>query len=361
MRWEIKKSVHLFQIVLLVLLILYTGRVVWTQSTQGRNYVYEEQRYTATGASLRKQNRAIAEKYAGHPVDDALFVAFNQDVLDALPLDENGNARFEDWLYGTSLYEYMEFFRTGEDHAVGETFTDTAGMFAGEVPVYAYTDGWDAVNRCLSLLSWTITFGCIVAFSSLFASEYSSGMIALIHPTEHGRGRTVCRKYAVGMLLSAAVYLVLTAGFVLAMLAVFGADGAGADARLLASGKYIALTEHVTCLGLTLLRLLCGLLSCVSAVAMTMAISAFSANPYIAVVASSVVYFAPYLIKTASFSPLSLLPYNICNAFSGAWSDVGSTGFLLTLYILAGLFWCGVSFALCLWGFRRCPQRRRAK
>ncbi len=361
MRWEIKKSVNLFQIVLLILLILYTGRVVWTQATQERNYVYEEQRYTATGASLREQNRAIAQKYAGQSVDDALFVAFNQDVLDALPLDENGNARFEDWLYGTSLYEYMEFFRTGNDHAAGETFTDTAGMFAGKPPVYEYTDGWDAVNRCLSLLSWTITFGCIVAFSSLFASEYSSGMIALIHPTENGRGRTVCRKYTVGMMLSSAVYLVLTVGFIVAMLAVFGADGAGADARLLASGKYIALSENVTCLGLTLLRLLCGLLNCVSAVAITMAISAFSANPYIAVVASAVVYFVPYLVRTPSFSPLSLLPYNICNAFSVAWSDVGSTGFLLTLYVLASLFWCGGSFAACRWGFRRCPQKKRTK
>ncbi len=355
MIWEVKKCLSRFSLFMFALLLLFTVRMIWTQIFDGRQYAYEEERYYATGAEIREKNHKLGERYGGQIVDDDLFADFDVLVSEGLALDENGKARFDQWLYGTSLYTYSEFFDLGADHRIGEHYTDTESVFRIEPPRFAYTDGWNEINECLSLLNYTITFVCIIAAAFFFSSEYQNGMIIIIHTTALGREKTSVWKYFTAFMLSSSVYLLVTFLFSAVVLAVWGADGAGADIQLLSSGRYITVAEYVNCATLVFVRILCGWLGLCGAVAMSLAVSVYSPNPYVAVILSLAVYSSGYLAKPGRgiSSILYLLPFHVTNAFAGDWSDTAPLPIWVIMYILATLVLCCFSLFLCRRRFSR--------
>ena len=363
MSWEIKKILNIFNLIIVILLVLYTGRMIYTQANLGRHYAYEETSYYATGKELREKDKELAKKYTDRVVNEEFFIDFDHEVAEGLALDKNGNARFETWLYGTSLYEYTEFFKLGQDYMSGDAYTDTAAIFAIDNPVYSYTEGWNVLNNCIPLLAWTVTFGCIIIFSSFVSNEYSSGMIMLIHPSKNGRKQTAINKYMAALLLSSAIYIILIIVMAVIVMFIWGTENPTATIQLLSSGKYISLAEEMSCIKLISYRILCGWLNLCSAIGITMAISALSDNSYISVVLSLGTYYFPYLFELPknTFSILSFLPYNICNAFSNNWTNLGYSTYLLFMYLLATIIWCGLSLWLCISKLERYPLKKNGK
>ena len=349
MKWEIKKYLNTLNIVLFALLLAFLGRMLWTRAHDGRQYAYEEERYYATGAELREKNRALGKLYEGRVVDDDLFSDFDVLVSEGLALDEDGKARFDQWLYGTSLYTYSEFFDLGNPHRIGEHYTDTGSAFRIDPPHFSYTDGWNEINECLALLNYTITFVSIVSAAFLFPMEYQNGMISVMHTTVKGWEKTALWKYFTVVLLSSVIYLLLNTLFSTAIFAIWGTDGAGASVQLLSSGRYIGVVEHINCITLVSGRILCGWLGLIGAVAVTLAISAYSPNPYIAVILSLATYSASYLIKPGKglSAIFTFLPFYACNAFAGDWSAIAPFSLMIALYFLTDLILCGVTLFLC--------------
>ena len=355
MKWEIKKYLSVFNLVLFSLLLVFVGRMIWTRAHDERHYTYEGERYTATGAELREKNRELGERYEGQVVDDDLFADFEVLVSDGLALDENGKARFDRWLYGTSLYTYSEFFDLGIEHFIGDHYTDTRSVFQIDPPRYAYTDGWNEINNCLTILNYTITIVCIFAAAFLFPSEYQNGMISVMHTTVNGREKTAAWKFFTVFLLSSIVCMLLDLLFSGIILAIWGADGAGAAIQLFSSGRYITVSEQINCVTLVSIRILCGLLGLCGAVAVTLAISAYSPNPYIAVIWSLAAYFVPYFAKPGKglSAVFSFLPFHVVNAFSGDWLAFAPFSVMTALYVLTTAFLCILSFLLCRRRFSR--------
>ena len=357
MFWEMRKSISIFSIVVVVLVALLCGRLLYRAADVGVNYGIEENdvyisRYF-NGWELREINEKYVELFQGRVMDDNFFVDLNMYFV-ALSAPTNGKVDLFMLPYGTSLYKYYELFDkidlyTQGGHMVGEIFTDVESTFGIDPPVLVYTDGWNTANDYIGMISQAITVGFVVLSASVFSKEYSTGMISLINVSKNGRTRTAINKCLSTLLLATAVYAVFLILCLIFIFAVWGADNPLAPVQILMSGGYITLTENISCIQLFLMRAFCCWLGLISAVMVTLAISSIFKKPYIAVAVSLLVYFLPYILNSGEeiLDFWLYWPFNYIYAFAADWSQRASSLGLLAMYTLNAAVWCALGWLVC--------------
>ncbi|HBL83364.1 MAG: hypothetical protein A2Y17_05250 [Clostridiales bacterium GWF2_38_85] len=219
--------------------------------------------------------------------------------------------------------------------------------------VFEYGEGWIALTE---RLGWSLIVGLaviVISLAAVFSGEHKYRMFGQITSTKNGKNKNVKSKVLASLIITSAMFFIITAVNMLMYLSVYGLSGGDTDLLLsvLANTAFLNLNiAGITVMNVFISTIVCGFIAYIAVAMLTLFISSLLNNDYISVVVSSVLYFFP-MILTKMFrfdnsevlvNTLNLMPINIfpLRLETGNWhwqvSDISLFNFNLpSIYIIS--------------------------
>ncbi|AWB46598.1 hypothetical protein DCC85_22115 [Paenibacillus sp. CAA11] len=166
-----------------------------------------------------------------------------------------------------------------------------------------YTGGWQTLFRNSSFIFMIATFVICVCTAPVFASEYQTGVAAIVLSTRHGRGKAIYAKLKAAFTFATGMFLFGWLAFTASVFAVYGVSGWNASLQTVGRSYLLSpfpLTALETYLWLSLL----GYLGSLMMTGLTLLFSSRMKSPFSVIVCTVVLLFGPMFISESKTSRL---------------------------------------------------------
>lgn len=220
-------------------------------------------------------------------------------------------------------------------------------------------EGCDELLNLSDAIAMILGIAIVILTAPIFAGEVQNGCSVVILSTKNGRGSAICAKLFTGLSLSMLLALAYGAACLLALLGIYGFDGANAAYQTSSILSVYPLTMlQADLIYLTILVFASGLIA-----AATMLCSALVKSPFSASIPMVLLVFLPVLIYLTPSSPLyrvlNLFPTRMVNSthlLRSMMYEIG--GLLIPTPVFYGLFCLIAGLGFCLWGGCRFRSRQ---
>ena len=155
-----------------------------------------------------------------------------------------------------------------------------------------YNEGWNKLingfSQILALLIGAIVITCL---SPMFSDEYSTGAVAILLTTKHGKNKLIKAKIAAAYAFSTSVFLIFALLYTAFYGLTYGFSGAASNIQTIAG---FGVSPYNLTAGELFIRVLgIGYLGLMSLTAITLLISSKSRNAYTALIPLAAILFMP--------------------------------------------------------------------
>ncbi|MHC1694794.1 MAG: ABC transporter permease [Eubacteriales bacterium] len=341
-RFELKKIVANKVFIISCLFLMFMSFTFlyfqYTNSYSLSNYVgtttSDKNHATFSGRRKIDRSRKFTAYFDGMPVDNAFNEKFESMFKDSFIPDSNGNYDIDKLLIGTSVMGYIGRMQNNNvlilDVNVGVATYYIPDDFWGEsgTPVFWYTEGWSMIINMLPTFQQLVLLLVITICARSVSSEYSSGMINIVLPTNYGKSKLITAKLLSALLVAIVIFIFMSSLCIMLFGTIWGFDNPQADIRVFSNGAYLHLGTSMTCVELLLSTLMVNLCSVIMTVFICMLISSIMRNSYSAVILTFAILLSPQLLQGFPISSkvftkiIALLPTNIPSIMTKNWNTL---------------------------------------
>ncbi|WP_010275405.1 ABC transporter permease [Paenibacillus senegalensis] len=218
---------------------------------------------------------------------------------------------------------------------------------------FAYSDGWERLLRGLFTVILVIAFAVCISVAPVFASEYQSGMDAIVLTTRHGKGKAITAKIAASFLAATLLYALSISLYTAVMLICYGMTGWDASLQMI----LLTAPHDLTLLETYLLGVGLGYAIVLAIMSITLALSSSLKTSFATIITGALLLFVPLFLPSSKSSALwneglALLPAKAMDTLQvhGVYEVYPVFGGLYTLPVMIGIVylaavWCPLPLA----------------
>lgn len=277
-----------------------------------RQVIQENNRINGTpeaqSQEIRQQDIAYGWKQGFYDIRQLLLYSYGgfQDydyyLADSLSPDQAGEfyenriRNLEEWLWeeegGANIFSEREkAFLTEQYEKLDTPF------------YYDYQDGWKNLFQWVPAVMMITVMVLGFLCAGIFADEFRLRASAVFYSSYHGRKKAVRAKLKAGFLIVTGIYWGMTALYSIAVLGIFGEEGAGCPIQ--STMAYWKSFYNLTNLQACLILVLGGYLGCLFMTSLVMLVSASARSSVLAVIVPFVLIFLPSFLSNTNIPLLN--------------------------------------------------------